>query len=44
MIETLNSGIVSAEGVPINIPKVEDVESEDIPIEERGLQLPEIKG
>lgn len=44
MIETLNSGIVTAEGIPINIPKVEDVEAEDIPIEERGLQLPDIKG
>jgi co-chaperonin GroES (HSP10) len=44
MIETLNSGIVSADGIPVNIPKVKDVNAEDIPIEERGLQLPEPKG
>jgi co-chaperonin GroES (HSP10) len=44
MIETLNSGIVSADGMPINIPNVEAVEPEDIPIEDRGLQLPDPKG
>jgi co-chaperonin GroES (HSP10) len=44
MIETLNSGIVSADGIPINVPNVEAVEPEDIPIEDRGLQLPEPKG
>jgi len=39
-----NMGIVDAVGRPIHIPKVGEVEAEDIPIEERGLQLPEPKG
>ena len=44
MIETLNSGIVSADGIPINVPNLNAVEPEDIPVEDRGLQLPEPKG
>ena len=39
-----NLGIVDAAGRPIHIPKLGEVEVEDIPIEERGLQLPEPKG
>lgn len=38
------SNIVDSTGRPINIPKVDEVVAEDIPIEERGLQLPEPKG
>lgn len=37
-------GIVDAAGRPIHIPKIGEVEVEDIPIEQRGLQLPEPKG
>ena len=37
-------GIVDAAGRPIHIPKVGEVAAEDIPIEQRGLQLPEPKG
>lgn len=39
-----NLGIVDAAGRPIHIPKIGEVEVEDIPIEQRGLQLPEPKG
>ena len=44
MIESINNGLVLADGTPVNIPKIETTETENIPIEERGLQLPEIKG
>jgi co-chaperonin GroES (HSP10) len=40
----MNKDLVDATGRPIVIPKVEEVNAEDIPIEERGLQLPEPKG
>jgi co-chaperonin GroES (HSP10) len=40
----MNKDIVDASGRPINIPVVNEVEAEDIPIEERGLQLPDPKG
>ena len=43
-ILTMNKDLVDANGQPISSPKVEDVKPEDIPIEERGLQLPEPKG
>ena len=44
-IVTFDDRIVDANGNPINVPKISEVESaEDIPIEERGLQLPEPKG
>ena len=43
-ILTMNKDIVDASGRPINIPTITEVEAEDIPIEERGLQLPEPKG
>ena len=42
-ILTMNKNIVDAAGRPI-IPTINEVEPEDIPIEERGLQLPEPKG
>jgi co-chaperonin GroES (HSP10) len=38
------SNIVDSTGRPIVVPKIDDVVVEDIPIEERGLQLPDIKG
>jgi co-chaperonin GroES (HSP10) len=38
------SNIVDSLGRPIVVPKIDDVVAEDIPIEERGLQLPDIKG
>ena len=42
---TFDDRIVDASGRPISVPKIQEVESvEDIPIEERGLQLPEPKG
>ena len=41
---TLNKNLVDANGRPIIIPTVNEVDAEDIPIEERGLQLPEPKG
>ena len=41
---TMNKNLVDASGRPIIIPTVNEVEAEDIPIEERGLQLPEPKG
>lgn len=37
-------GIVDASGRPIHIPKLGEVVAEDIPVEQRGLQLPEPKG
>jgi co-chaperonin GroES (HSP10) len=40
----MNKNLVDANGRPIVIPKVEEVEAENIPIEERGLQLPDPKG
>ena len=43
-ILTMNKDIVDAAGRPINIPTINEVEPEEIPIEERGLQLPEPKG
>jgi co-chaperonin GroES (HSP10) len=43
-ILTMNKNLVDANGRPIIVPKIEDVNAEDIPIEERGLQLPEPKG
>ena len=41
---TMNKDLVDATGRPISVPKVEEVKAEDIPIEERGLQLPDPKG
>jgi len=43
-ILTINKNLVDANGRPIVVPKIDDVNAEDIPIEERGLQLPEPKG
>ena len=43
-ILTMNKNIVDAQGRPIVIPKLDEVQAEDIPIEERGLQLPDPKG
>ena len=43
-ILTMNKNLVDASGRPIIIPTVNEVDAEDIPIEERGLQLPEPKG
>lgn len=43
-ILTMNKNLVDANGRPIVVPKIEEVEAENIPIEERGLQLPEPKG
>jgi co-chaperonin GroES (HSP10) len=43
-ILTMNKNLVDSNGRPIIIPKINDVDAEDIPIEERGLQLPEPKG
>ena len=43
-ILTMNKDIVDAAGRPINIPVINEVEAEEIPIEERGLQLPDPKG
>ena len=40
----MNKSLVDANGRPIIIPTVDEVEAEDIPIEERGLQLPDPKG
>ena len=41
---TMNKTLVDASGRPIIIPTVNEVDAEDIPINERGLQLPEPKG
>jgi co-chaperonin GroES (HSP10) len=41
---TMNKNLVDANGRPMPIPKVEEVQPEDIPIEERGLQMPDPKG
>ena len=41
---TMNKNLVDASGRPIIIPTVNEVDAENIPIEERGLQLPEPKG
>jgi co-chaperonin GroES (HSP10) len=43
-ILTMNKNLVDSNGRPIIIPKIDDVNAEDIPIEERGLQLPEPRG
>ena len=43
-ILTMNKNLVDANGRPIVIPSVNEVNAEDIPIEERGLQLPDPKG
>jgi co-chaperonin GroES (HSP10) len=43
-ILTMNKNLVDANGRPIVIPTLEDVKAEDIPIEKRGLQLPDPKG
>ena len=43
-ILTMNKDIVDASGQPINIPTINEINPEEIPIEERGLQLPEPKG
>ena len=40
----MNKNLVDSNGRPIIIPKIDDVNAEDIPIEERGLQLPEPRG
>ena len=37
-ILTMNKNLVDSNGRPIIIPKIDDVNAEDIPIEERGLQ------
>ena len=43
-ILTRDNTLVDAHGRPIVIPKLDEVQAEDIPIEERGLQLPDPKG
>ena len=44
-VVTLNQWLVGADGQPLGaIPTIENKAPEDIPIEERGLQLPEPKG
>lgn len=43
-ILTMNKDLVDSKGRPINVPKLDEVNAEDIPIEERGLQLPDPKG
>ena len=43
-ILTRDNTLVDAHGRPITIPKIEEVNADDIPIEERGLQLPDPKG
>lgn len=43
-IATFDNRIVDASGRPIHIPKLDEVAPEDIPIEQRGTQLPEPKG
>jgi co-chaperonin GroES (HSP10) len=40
----MNKDIVDASGRPINVPTINEVQPEEIPIEERGLQLPDPKG
>ena len=40
----MNKDLVDASGRPISVPTIEDVQPEDIPIEERGLQMPEPMG
>lgn len=44
LIATFDDRLVDASGRPIEVPKVEEVSPEDIPMEKRGLQLPEPKG
>ena len=43
-ILTMNKDLVDASGRPISVPTIEDVQPENIPIEERGLQMPEPMG
>ena len=43
-IATFDTRIVDAGGRPIHIPKIGEVNTEDIPIEQRGTQLPAPKG
>ena len=43
-ILTMNKDLVDASGRPISVPTIEEVKPEDIPIEERGLQMPEPMG
>lgn len=43
-IATFDKTLVDSTGRPINIPKLDEVAPEDIPIEDRGTQLPEPKG
>jgi hypothetical protein len=38
-ILTMNKNLIDANGRPIVIPKLEDVDAEDIPIEERGFTV-----
>jgi hypothetical protein len=40
----MNKDIVDASGRPINVPTINEVQPEEIPIEERGLQLPDPRG
>ncbi len=43
-IATFDNRLVDAGGRPIDIPKIDEVDVEDIPIEQRGTQLPEPQG
>lgn len=43
-IATFDNRLVDATGRPINVPRIDDVQPEDIPVEQRGTQLPEPKG
>ena len=43
-IATFDSRLVDSTGRPIHIPKLDEVEVEDIPLEQRATQLPEPKG
>ena len=43
-IATFDSRLVDSNGRPIHIPKLDEVEVEDIPLEQRATQLPEPKG
>lgn len=43
-IATFDSRLVDSTGRPIHIPKLDEVEVEDIPLDQRATQLPEPKG
>lgn len=43
-IATFDSRLVDSSGRPIHIPKLDEVEVEDIPLDQRATQLPEPKG